>query len=426
MHPPLSTPADFARGSTPAPLVCPACDHANPAGARFCNECGVPVHLRPCPQCEAINDGSALQCHRCAALLLDAAPATPPRADDAGTLPTLFPNLAAVRDCPQCDAINDRDATFCYRCEAAMGDLATDLGAVIEAPRPDISPDPVDEIASDVAAAPPMQVGPAVDEPSFVERAGERTLLEPAPDIPTEGPVPRTPVHFIGGLSAPVDEAELRVPDERRWSGRGVIATMLGLLVIPAVAALLWGASRHPERLDQAVDRLRSATGALVARAGDLGLTKASDEASEATIPADAPMPAASEPAMTDPPTSAPAADGATGASSPEPGALNPAGAPGGRASVPARREPSATASPAVRAATGARSAGARATHARPYAAHGVTATARSTRPAHATPRRTARSATPQRIAMASGSVRCTGAAAAMRQCRPAGPFDSD
>src|SRR5437773_7655112 len=48
---------------------CRFCDHANPAGARFCNECGSPLYLKPCPQCEAVNDGAAPQCFQCGAVL---------------------------------------------------------------------------------------------------------------------------------------------------------------------------------------------------------------------------------------------------------------------------------------------------------------------------------------------------------------------
>src|SRR5215471_9532148 len=32
-------------------LLCRFCDHYNPAGAKFCNDCGSPLHLKPCEQC---------------------------------------------------------------------------------------------------------------------------------------------------------------------------------------------------------------------------------------------------------------------------------------------------------------------------------------------------------------------------------------
>lgn len=50
----------------PSPdLVCPSCAHTNPAGSKFCNRCGVPVHFRNCAGCDAVNDVAARACHKC-------------------------------------------------------------------------------------------------------------------------------------------------------------------------------------------------------------------------------------------------------------------------------------------------------------------------------------------------------------------------
>lgn len=46
-------------------LLCFCCDHRNPAGAKFCNACGAPLHLKPCKHCEAINARAAAHCHQC-------------------------------------------------------------------------------------------------------------------------------------------------------------------------------------------------------------------------------------------------------------------------------------------------------------------------------------------------------------------------
>jgi hypothetical protein len=46
-------------------LSCRFCSEANPAGARFCNGCGSPLHLKPCPKCEAITDLLMGSCHQC-------------------------------------------------------------------------------------------------------------------------------------------------------------------------------------------------------------------------------------------------------------------------------------------------------------------------------------------------------------------------
>ena len=53
---------------------CRFCNHDNPDGARFCNGCGSPLHLKPCPQCEAVNDTAAAQCYECGAVLEANAP----------------------------------------------------------------------------------------------------------------------------------------------------------------------------------------------------------------------------------------------------------------------------------------------------------------------------------------------------------------
>jgi len=52
------------------PPDCPFCDHQNPAGARFCNECGSPLHLTPCGDCGAVNNVTDTHCWRCSGLLL--------------------------------------------------------------------------------------------------------------------------------------------------------------------------------------------------------------------------------------------------------------------------------------------------------------------------------------------------------------------
>ncbi len=59
--------------SYPLPLAlrCPFCDHNNGASAKFCNECGSPLHLQPCGHCSAINHRSDACCYHCGAALAD-------------------------------------------------------------------------------------------------------------------------------------------------------------------------------------------------------------------------------------------------------------------------------------------------------------------------------------------------------------------
>jgi hypothetical protein len=49
------------------PLQCLFCDQGNPEEAKFCNECGTPLHFKPCPQCDGINGRFATGCYRCGA-----------------------------------------------------------------------------------------------------------------------------------------------------------------------------------------------------------------------------------------------------------------------------------------------------------------------------------------------------------------------
>jgi hypothetical protein len=46
---------------------CHFCANTNPSGAKFCNECGSPLHLKPCPRCEAITDATVTNCYQCGA-----------------------------------------------------------------------------------------------------------------------------------------------------------------------------------------------------------------------------------------------------------------------------------------------------------------------------------------------------------------------
>ncbi|MGH8680108.1 MAG: zinc ribbon domain-containing protein [Burkholderiales bacterium] len=52
------------------PPDCPFCEHQNPAGAKFCNACGSPLHLTPCGDCGAVNNLADPQCWRCGGVLL--------------------------------------------------------------------------------------------------------------------------------------------------------------------------------------------------------------------------------------------------------------------------------------------------------------------------------------------------------------------
>ena len=90
--------------------MCAFCDHRNPAGAKFCNNCASPLHLKPCKQCDTVNHQSATNCYKCGAAcpepviafdatssspVADPAPARAAPADAAVVATTTEPRFAA-------------------------------------------------------------------------------------------------------------------------------------------------------------------------------------------------------------------------------------------------------------------------------------------------------------------------------------------
>jgi len=126
---------------------CRFCAHANPEGAKFCNDCGSPLHLKPCPHCEAITDVSAADCHQCGAPFVAGAVAEASAesgqrsiADDAtGAAPEIRPHIPeSLAACLAGDGGSAR----------ARDDVAHYIGAAeagAHAPDPDFAParDPV-------------------------------------------------------------------------------------------------------------------------------------------------------------------------------------------------------------------------------------------------------------------------------------------
>jgi len=47
--------------------LCAFCNKANAAGSKFCNECGAALRLTLCPECEAVNDRMRTECYKCGA-----------------------------------------------------------------------------------------------------------------------------------------------------------------------------------------------------------------------------------------------------------------------------------------------------------------------------------------------------------------------
>ena len=77
---------------------CRFCAHDNPERARFCNECGSPLHLKPCPRCEAVNEDQAVRCYECGASLTDELPETAEAVAAEPALPAAATIDADLRD----------------------------------------------------------------------------------------------------------------------------------------------------------------------------------------------------------------------------------------------------------------------------------------------------------------------------------------
>src|SRR3954452_14299032 len=53
-------------------VSCSRCRHANPPGAKFCNECGCATRSKPCERCGSLNALDAQNCRRCSGDFPDA------------------------------------------------------------------------------------------------------------------------------------------------------------------------------------------------------------------------------------------------------------------------------------------------------------------------------------------------------------------
>ena len=51
--------------SSIAPFTCLFCQHINPAGASFCNNCAAQLNLQPCLHCDAVDNRTATHCYKC-------------------------------------------------------------------------------------------------------------------------------------------------------------------------------------------------------------------------------------------------------------------------------------------------------------------------------------------------------------------------
>ena len=206
------------------PVVCPVCSHRNPMAAKYCNECGSRVHLRECAQCEAINEPGVAHCYKCGA------PMTPRALDKR--------HVAA------------EDSRPAPRAER-LGLPRLPAG---DAPTP---------------ASPQSTIATAYSIPVTSVGDGAATRL-PTPAIAQDDAnALETPVHFIGDAAVALDATDAEAgsahadPSRRvrrtRRHARQSAAIIVGLLLLLCVAGALAGLARYrPDVIDGAFALLRS------------------------------------------------------------------------------------------------------------------------------------------------------------------------
>jgi hypothetical protein len=193
---------------------CPFCDHANPASAKFCNDCGSPLHLRPCKQCEAINNQAATNCYKCGAE---------------------FPiSVATVEAAPVAPAPNTPAAS------AILSDVGLEHG---HSPLPE-------------AVAENYDVGP--------RQPGKATARDREPGVEVVTREPRSLVKdvislFSGALRATylVPLPNLGATAGRRPMSRVALAALLPALLLTAVAISAYLAYRHPPQLGERLNAMQ-------------------------------------------------------------------------------------------------------------------------------------------------------------------------
>lgn len=107
---------------------CPSCNHPNPLGTNYCNQCGDSLHVKTCPRCNSISDALAMVCAVCRApfperpiidtdirwamlqadvdpiTLTDAIDSRPMPVDPLGPAATLDPEVQPPREPPRAGA----------------------------------------------------------------------------------------------------------------------------------------------------------------------------------------------------------------------------------------------------------------------------------------------------------------------------------
>lgn len=200
---------------------CRFCGHVNPDGAKYCNECGSQLNLKPCRLCDAINDVAAEHCHKCGAALPEqSAPALAPAAA------ALSGAVAPLREGASEPAfsVGDPDAIAGDANEAGASDVSPDAPA--DARRPGIGTYPASRFAWVAAALAAVGIaaylaytpervddagGPSQARPGDPARNGAAGSATSASPTPPEAMPPATS-SSVTSEPVPVDAGAPRNP----------------------------------------------------------------------------------------------------------------------------------------------------------------------------------------------------------------------
>lgn len=205
--------------------VCPVCEHRNPRGSRFCNECGSPLQLRFCPSCHAAEDVMSLECRSCGEKLPLVAVT-----DTVASPPDIAPLAENIWKSapPATESFGGEDTVpVTVHGEAAGAPSLNDMFGerVVEfvrtpantPPEPTPAPIPVFEISASDAA--PATTEPQTRKPSVIELLRDTPVqAEPraaeAPPAPPKAKAkskrkPRTPKVDLESMDVPILESRV-------------------------------------------------------------------------------------------------------------------------------------------------------------------------------------------------------------------------
>jgi ribosomal protein L40E len=227
MDSPLPAPWSYAaRAAYFGYLVCPFCDHRNSAGAKFCSDCGSPLHLKPCNQCDAVNSRAATNCYKCGA-----------KCPALFTTPEAAPVLPAADPTPAWPALGDVGVSATVRqplwAAAGIGWRLTVLATImiagayaayrINAATPDamaVASQPIDaseHSAPTAAYAVPMAVESKLVEPETTA-ALEAPMPTTNPEAPKRASARQTPAPVPATKRASARQTPAPVPATKRAS----------------------------------------------------------------------------------------------------------------------------------------------------------------------------------------------------------------